>query len=131
MGNAIGIALTGLNSSSLKLYASASNIANMRSTGSLSDHDYPSYEAQTTQTTTGTGGVYTKIVTRHPATTVAFDPNASYADENGMVSAPNVNMEEELVTMKMAETAYKANAQTIRTAGEMFDTIINAIDDDA
>ena len=130
MTNAIGIALTGLNSASLKLFASASNIANMRSSGSLTDESHPAYEAQTTQSTaTVSGGVHTEIVTKDPATTVAFDPSDYYADETGMVSVPYINIEEELVTMKMAEMAYKANAQTIRTAGKMFDALIDAIED--
>ncbi|MCK5384266.1 MAG: hypothetical protein KAJ29_01725 [Alphaproteobacteria bacterium] len=131
MENTIGIAITGLNSASLRLYASASNIAHIRSTGSLTDENYPAYEAKTTQsTTTGSGGVLTKIVTREPSTTISFDSNAPYADENGMVKAPYVNLEEELVTMKMAEQAYKANAETIRAQGKMFDTLIGIMKED-
>jgi len=75
------------------------------------------------------GGVLTKIVTKEPSTTIAFDPNAFYADENGMVSAPFINMDEELINMKMAEQAYKTNAQTIRTAGKMFDALIGIMED--
>jgi flagellar basal-body rod protein FlgC len=129
MENTIGIAISGLKSASLRLQASASNISHMRSSGSLTDPDHPSYEAQTTQSTALSGGVLTKIVTKEPATTIAFDPNAVYADENGYVSAPYVSMEEELLTMKMAEQAYKMNAQSIKTAGEMFDTLIEAMED--
>ncbi len=131
MENTIGIAISGLNSASLRLQASASNIANMRTSGSLTDPNYPPYEAKTTQSTSlsNGGGVLTKIVTREPATTIAFDPEAFYADENGMVKAPYVNIEEELVIMKMAEQAYKANTQIIKTAGEMFDALIEAMED--
>ena len=131
MGNTIGIAITGLNSAAMRLSASASNIANMQNTGSLTDESIPSYEAQTTQsTTTSSGGCFTKFVTKEPATTIAFDPNAFYADENGLVKAPYVNLENELITMKQAEIAYKANAQTIKTASQMFDTIIDAMEDE-
>lgn len=131
MENSIGIAISGLNSASLRLYASASNIAHMRSTGSLTDKDHPAYEATTTQsTTTSSGGVYTKIVTRESPTTVLFDPSNVFADENGFVESPNINTDEELVLMKMAEQAYKANAETIRVQGELFDTLIDAIDNE-
>ena len=131
MGNTIGIAITGLNSAAMRLSASASNIANMQNTGSLTDESIPTYEALTTQsTTTSSGGCFTKIVIKEPATTIAFDPDAFYADENGMVKAPYVNLEDELVTMKQAEMAYKANAQTIKTAAQMFDIIIDAMEDE-
>ncbi len=131
MENTIGIAISGLKSASLRLHASASNIANIRTSGSLTDLNHPSYEAQTTQSTSMSkgGGVLTKIVTRDPATTTAFAPSDPYADENGYVRAPYINIEEELITMKMAEQAYKANIQTIKTAGEMFDTLIKAMED--
>ena len=132
MDNTIGIAISGLKSASLRLQASASNIAHIRSTGSLTDPDHPSYEAQTTVSTSLSkgGGVHTEIVTREPPTTMVFDPSDPNADLNGLVTAPNVNSDEELVLMKMAEQAYKANAQVIKTTGEMFDTLIDALKDD-
>ena len=131
MNNTIRIATSGLKSASLRLQASASNVAHMRSSGSLTNPDHPSYKAQTTQSTSlsNGGGVLTKIITRDPSTTIAFDPLAIHADDKGYVSAPNVNVDEELILMKMAEQTYKANAQTIRTAGKMFDTLIEAMED--
>ncbi len=131
MDNTVGIAISGLKSASLRLQASASNIAHMRSSGSLTDPNHPAYEAQTTQSTSLSkgGGVYTEIVTREPSTTIAFNPSDPLADENGYVMTPNINADEELVLMKIAEQAYKANAQTIKAAGEMFDTLIEAMED--
>lgn len=131
MENTIGIAISGLNSAALRLQASASNISNIRTTGSLTDPDKPAYEAQTTQSTSLSqgGGVHTEIVTREPPTTVIFDPSDVHADENGLVMAPDVNADEELVLMKMAEQAYKSNVMVIKTAGEMFDTLIDAMED--
>ena len=131
MENTIGIAISGLNSASLRLYASASNIAHMRTTGSITDPDHPAYEAKTTQsTTTSAGGVYTKIVTREQPTTVMFDPSDYHADEDGFVNSPNVNADEELVLMKIAAQNYKASAEVIRTQGELFDALIDAMDDE-
>jgi flagellar basal-body rod protein FlgC len=104
----------------------------MRTTGSLTDPDHPAYETLTTQSTalSNGGGVHTEIVTREDPTTILFSPSDAYADENGLVTAPNTNVDEEIILMKTAENAYKANAMVIKTAGEMFDTIIDAMDDE-
>ncbi len=98
MINSIGIALTGLNSASMRLNASASNVANMSN---------PQYTAITTKAESiDTGGVMT-----------GYTPK----------SAPlnNVDIAEEVVNMKLAELSYKANLNTIKVAGNMFDELLD------
>ena len=130
MINAIGIALTGLNSASLRLSASAANIANMQTGGSLSDKSTPPYSALTTESKSlgQSGGVYTQIVEKDTGFVPAYDPNSPFADENGMIGVPNVDLAEEIVDMKLAEISYKANIKTIDVAGSMFDELIESID---
>ena len=128
MINAIGIALTGLNSASLRLNASASNIANLSTVGSLTDPDSAPYTPVTTQSTAlgEIGGVKTQIVPKDPAFVPAFDPDSPFADENGVIGVPNISLEEEIVNLKLAEITYKANLKTIDAAGNLLDELLES-----
>lgn len=131
MINTIGIALTGLNSASLRLNASASNIANAGTSGSLTDTEnapYTPLDAQSKALGT-TGGVATALTPRSPAYSPSYDPNSPFADENGLIGVPNVDLAEEIVNIKLAETSYKANLKTIDVAGELFDELIDSFSD--
>ncbi len=132
MTNAIGIALTGLNSASLRLNASASNIANLNTVGSLSDESNAPYTPITTQSNSLgsiTGGVQTEIIPQNPAFVPAYDADSPFADEDGIIGVPNVNLAEEVVNIKLAEIAYKANLKTIDVAGELFDELLDSFND--
>ena len=131
MINAIGIALSGLNSASLRLNASASNIANVSTAGSLTDPDNPPYTPLTTQSKAlgETGGVLTEFIPQEPAFTPAYDPDSPFADENGFIGAPNVDLATEAVNMKLAEISYKANLNTIKVVGNLFDELLDTFDD--
>lgn len=128
MTSAIGIALTGLNSASTKLNASASNIANFGNVGSLTDSDNAPYTPLTTQSKSDNlGGVQTTTVPRNNPFTPTFDGDSPFADENGIIGVPNVDFAEEIITIKHAELAYKANLKTIETAGQMFDELLDSL----
>ena len=131
MINAIGIALTGLNSASLRLNASASNIANLNTVGSLTDPDNAPYTPITTQSEAlgEVGGVKTEFIPKTPAFVPAFDADSPFADENGIIGVPNVDLAEEIVNLKIAEISYKANLKTIDVAGELFDELLDTFDD--
>tara|TARA_R110001592_G_scaffold144484_2_gene367618 strand:- start:4550 stop:4945 length:396 start_codon:yes stop_codon:yes gene_type:complete len=131
MINAIGIALTGLNSASLRLNASASNIANINTVGSLTDTNNAPYTPVSAQSSSlgTTGGVRTDLLPRSPAFVPAYDPNSPFADANGIIGVPNTDLAEEIVNAKLAEISYKANLKTIETAGTLFDSLLDAFDD--
>lgn len=115
----------------MRLNASASNIANALTTGSLNDpENVPYTPLDTTSQAQGaeTGGVQTNYTARDPAFIPAYDPDSPFADENGIIGAPNVSFAEEIVNMKLAEFAYKANINTIKTAGELFDEVLDIFD---
>lgn len=131
MLNSIGISLTGLDAASKKLNASASNIANSRTIGSLDGSGRQAYQPIDTQSTTiAQGGVRTEYVNRQPAFVPSFDPDSPFADENGLVAAPNVSLDEELINSAAAEHAYKANALVIDKAQELAETLLDTFDDD-
>lgn len=131
MINAIGIALSGLQSASTKISASASNIANALNEGNLNGEGQAPYTALTTVTKSQgseTGGVSTQIVAKTPGFVPAYSPGSPLADENGNVGVPNVEYSEEFVNMKLAELSYKANIATIKTSKEMTEELLSLFD---
>ncbi len=130
MIGAISTALTGLLASSKKVEASANNIANMGSAGSL-DPASPNqpYQALTTiQTANGTGGVSATNTPRQPAVVNAYAPDSPFANADGMVGGPNVDLAEEAVNLKIAEIAYKANIGVLKTAQDMSEELTALLD---
>lgn len=129
MINAIGIALTGLNSASQRLNASASNIANAGTTGSLTDTNNAPYTPKDVQSKAlGNGGVQTQISDRSPAFIPAYDADSPFADENGLIGVPNVDYASEIVDMKLAEISYKTNLKTIAVSKDMFEELLSTFD---
>lgn len=133
MIGAISTALTGLAAASKKVEASASNIANMGSAGSL-DPASPNqpYQALTTvQTANGTGGVSATNIPKQPGFVNAYAPDSPFANSEGIVGAPNVDLAEEAVNLKIAELTYKANISVLKTADEMSNELLNMFDEKA
>lgn len=130
MINAIGIALSGLNAASSRLNASASNIANVSTAGSLTDKSNAPYTPLTTQSKAVDvpGGVQTQYSAKAQPFTPAYDPDSPFADENGYIGVPNVDLAEEAVNMKLAALSYKANLSVIETASDMFQELLDSVD---
>lgn len=132
MIESIGIALTGLDAASKRLSASASNIANLQTVGSLEDgRQAPYTPIDTQQTARENGGVNTTFVQRDPAFVPAFDPDSPFADENGVIGVPNINLAEEAVNITLAEITYKANLKTLQAASDLTKELFNAVDEEA
>ena len=131
MFNTVSIALSGLTASSLKASTAASNIANISTSGALSSEDGQApYEARfTSQTSLESGGVSADVAIRNPAFVPAFDPGSPFANSDGLIGAPNVDLAEEIVNLKLAETTYKANVKTLQVASELSDELLNIFDD--
>jgi flagellar basal-body rod protein FlgC len=130
MIGAISTALTGLLAASKRVEASASNIANASSAGSL-DPSSPNqpYQALTTvQTANDTGGVTATNIPKSPGFVNAFAPDSPFANSEGLVGAPDVDLASEAVNLKLAEITYKANIETLKTAGEMSNELLNIFD---
>ncbi len=128
MIGSISIALSGLNAASQRLSASASNIANLQTVGSLSGGREPYTPLTTQQTAQEGGGVRSEVVPRNQPFVPAFDPDSPFADENGMIGVPNINLAEEAVNVQLAETTYKANIATLKTAEELNDELLKLFD---
>jgi flagellar basal-body rod protein FlgC len=134
MINAISIALSGLSAATKKITASASNIANLQTVGSLEDGGQRPYTPLTTQQSTVTDsqgnplGVSSSIVPRGNPFTPAYDPDSPFADADGIIGVPNVDLAEEAINSKLAEITFKANIATLKTAEDLTDELFRIFD---
>lgn len=136
MINAISIALSGLQAAAKRIGASASNIANITTSGSLEDGGKAPYHAlTTTQRSQAVGsegaGVIAEITPKNVDHVPVYDPSSVYANEQGLVGMPNVDLAEEAVNIMMAETAYKASLKTIDAQSRLDKELLNILDERA
>lgn len=135
MINAILTGLSGLHAATKKLEASASNIANLQTAGSLEAGKQAPYTPIGTQQSTvtdssGNGlGVRSDYVPKDPAFVPAYDPDSPFADENGIIGLPNVNLAEEAVNINIAEITFKANLKTIQAASDLSKELFRVFDE--
>jgi len=125
------IALSGMKAASLRLQVSAGNVANAGSDGPLPDAagaaNFPAAYAplRVDQTETAGGGTRAMVGTVAPSTVPLFDPMAAYADGNGMVASPNVDLASEVMQQLMARTAFEANAKLLNVDARMTKALLD------
>ena len=127
------IALSGMNAAARRLEVSASNVANVMSTGALpgADGTVPAGAPQAyaplqlVQTSSAGGGTQTTVTTVTPSTTAVSDPGAPYANQQGLVAAPNVDLSLELIGQMIASYNFTANAAMLRADDRMTKTVLN------
>ncbi len=127
------IALSGMTAAARRLEVSASNVANVMSTGALPNADgtLPAVAPQAyaplqlVQTDSAGGGTQTSVTTVTPSTTAVSDPQAPFANQNGLVAAPNVDLSQELVGQMSASYTFAANATVMRSVDRMSKTLLN------
>jgi flagellar basal-body rod protein FlgC len=137
MVNSISIALSGLEAASKKLNASASNIANIQTVGSLEDGKQAPYTPLTTTQTAisdGNGnplGVRTEYAPKSQPFIPSYEPDSPFANAEGIVGVPNVDLGEEAVNTIFAKLAYKASISIIKAQEELDEELLRAFDDNA
>jgi flagellar basal-body rod protein FlgC len=133
MSIASSIAVSGMAAAALRLQVSANNVANARSAGPLpgsaNSAGFPAayVPARVDQVDMAGGGTSATVGTISPGAVPAYDPTAPYADGNGMVASPNVDLASEIIQQLLARYSFAANAQVVRTDAQMtaalFDTL--------
>ena len=131
MSIASTIAVSGLNVASLRLQVAASNIANSLSDGPLpgvsNPENFPAaYRAFRVNQADVVGGATSATISSVlPATVSTFDPTAPFANADGFVASPNVDLANEMIQLLIARTSYAANAQVIRADAQMSSALLN------
>jgi flagellar basal-body rod protein FlgC len=136
MTDPLSIALSGLKAATTRASAAASNIANATTSGAREGTDgpkpYTPIDVVQTSISTQDGepqGTVATYVERQPASIPSYEPDATYADSNGFVASPNVNMIDDIVDLKTAAQAYQANAAVVRVTSEMEKELFDRFDE--
>jgi flagellar basal-body rod protein FlgC len=127
------IALSGMNAAARRLQVSASNVANVMTTGALPNADgtAPSGAPQAyaplelVQTANAGGGTQATVTTVRPSTIAVSDPTAPFANPDGLVAAPNVDLSQEMVGQMIASYSFSASAAMMKADDRMTQTLLD------
>jgi flagellar basal-body rod protein FlgC len=129
----LSIATSGLSAASLRLDVTASNIANALTTGPLpaaggsggagNSNNSANFSAhvplqvnQIDQTDGSTpGGTVAVVSAVSPSFVPQFDPGSPFANQDGLVAAPNVDLASQFVQLLTAKYTFAANAKVIQS----------------
>jgi flagellar basal-body rod protein FlgC len=122
------IAGSGMSAQSVRLNATASNLANADSISGSPSTTYkarhPVFEAVRaslgmSKDQPGTAVKVSNIIEKDSPAVARYEPGNPLADANGYIYAPNVNVVEEMVDMISASRSYQNNVEVMNTSKEM------------
>jgi flagellar basal-body rod protein FlgC len=131
MSIALSIAASGMAAAALRLQVAASNIANALPCGPLptgknSQGFPPAYiPLLVDQTDVAGGGTIGTVRTALPSYVPIYDPTAFYANNSGMVAAPNVDLVSQLIEQMLASFTYAANARVANVDSRMIGSLLD------
>ena len=126
MDSAMSISVSGMQAASLRLNAAASNIVNANSDGAVSASAGAYQPVSVAQSATPGGGTSASLQPVTPSSLLAYNPSSPYANVQGMVAQPNVDLPTELVNMKEAANDFRASLAAYKTSSEMFKSLLDA-----
>ena len=120
----ISSALTGLAAATRRLEASANNIANANSHGSIPASDAAAerdaYQpVRVEQSSAPGGGTATSDRYVRPPYIPVFDASSAFANSDGLVAAPNVDIASEIIEQLEAEQSFEANLMSVQSISDM------------
>lgn len=122
--DAIGIAGTGLNVHRKWLDALSDNIANVN-TATPAGQDPFREKFVAVQAGTESPGAYVAGVVESEADgRIVYDPEHPYANEDGYVQLPNVDLGDQMSMLILAQRGYEANAAVVDRAKTTYEAAI-------
>lgn len=123
MLNVFKVAGSALDAQSLRLNATASNLANADSIVGADGQPYRAkqvvFEATPMGDPNSVGVRVTQVVSDASPLRQIYDPKNPAANEDGYVMMPNVNVVEEMVNMISASRSYQTNVEMMNTAKQL------------
>ena len=121
MNDVFRISSSALTAQSLRLNATASNLANAESAAGPDGKVYRAkqvvFQAEPIGNRPESAGVsVARVVEDTAEPRRAYDPKHPLADADGYVSMPNVNVVDEMVNMISASRSYQTNVEVMNTA---------------
>jgi flagellar basal-body rod protein FlgC len=78
------------------------------------------------QSTVEGGGTRAQVVERNPGRVTQYQPDAPWADAEGLVDMPRIDLATEMVDTILAQRAYEAAIKAVQARDEMLGTAIDA-----
>ena len=133
MSSVQSIAVSGMLAASRRLEVSAQNVANVRSDGALPDAQgnyapdapRPYTPLRVDQVELATGGTRAVVSEVSPGYVATYNPSAPYANQDGLVAAPSVDLADELVQQLIASYTYAANARVVTSHNQMVKSLFD------
>lgn len=140
LSNVFDIAGSAMSAQTVRLNTTSSNIANAESVASSVEGTYrarhPVFMAQYTaamgqgtyDAVTGkanAGVEVAGIVESNAPLQLRYEPDHPYANKEGYVSYPNVNVVEEMTNMISASRSFQTSADVMNTAKQMMSQVLN------
>ena len=130
MNSAFSIAASGMTAATRRLEVAARNVANVRSNGPLPGSDASDFPdafvpGRVDQVEVAGGGTQAQVSPVTPSHVPAYEPGAPYADANGMVAAPNVDLDGQIVEALVARYAFAFNAKVMRASADMTKSLLD------
>lgn len=136
MNSAATIALSGLAADQQWLGTIASNLANAQEAfalpqaapgGAMQGGPVPFQPATVALSVDATGAVVAQTVPQTPAYMVAYDPAAPFANVQGLVGMPAVDLARQVAAQAEAMANYRANLAVMAAAGQMTAIALNLV----
>jgi flagellar basal-body rod protein FlgC len=117
-------ALSALTAQGKALAAYASNIANA---GDETPKNGSAYIPVDPVFISTEGGVAAQYVPVNPPSISVYNPDSANADENGLVSLPNIDLQDQVVGTILSKNAYAANAKVIKAQSDMDKALLDIL----
>jgi len=114
MGSATDISAAGMQAASQWFSATAANIVALTSAPAV-----PPQQNTTANSAAASQGL--------PPFLLSYDPQAPYANMQGMVAAPEGDLASEMVHLHEAANSFRANLLAFKVSSRMIDNLLNTI----
>ena len=125
----LGVATSGMGVYKTWLNAVADNVANIdhvvRTSEPAFQERFVVVEPIADESGTGGGARVAGAEFGDPNGRVTYEPSHPFADENGMVRRPDVDLADQMVYMQLAQRGYQANVTSFERAREAYDAVLS------
>jgi len=118
------IAQSGIAAATLKLNASASNLANAGDTSPIGSSGYQSTEVDDSPAPNG-GGVIAQAVTVRSPSLIVYDPASAAANARGLADAPEIDPISQVSNMLAAGRAFAFSVKVLKAADDDEQTLLD------
>lgn len=124
----LGVAQSGMGTYKLWIDAVADNVANIDNVSRTSETAFQErfllVSPVENDSGTGAGVVVTGATFGDPNGRLAYEPNHPYADENGMVRRPDIDLSDQMVFLQVAQRGYQANISVLERARDAYEAAL-------